>query len=384
MANTVDSSVDHELEEHNLEVLITEDIFPKILEAPNWLVENLQLYQSSDFEGTCNKPCKYDQIKQENLERENTLDDQVDCNQSDSHNDLADTNISKQKEENYCFENQDLEIVTVAMNTVLLPKRNVSMVQSTVSSKEPLVLVHNVHCGDQLSSIGNDLAISDIGGNTIILENCRSITTSFKASKFSDLMGYDPTIATRYGYPVVDAVAKAITPSGRYILIGTQEGVYNSSISKNYLFCTFKNENSTTLIDSVIKGHRLMHDGLYSTQSMNYNSDDSNNWIEIYLLYGLITCKVFKSISRENFLFPIAILTDNKKLHMIFSKGKNSIISSFSLKNQEFRIDNSTNSNEISDYEKGVYVSLLLRGNHLISLFVIGNISKQTISKFYK
>ena len=301
-----------------------------------------------------------------------------------SDKDLVSTGSLKEIDYIYFFNNQELEVLICAMNAVSLTKRNVFMVQLTVEGNEPLIWAHinyyRTMAYDHVFNIGNTIVISDSDTDTTILDNSWSIIT-FNVSTFVNLIGYYPTLSNRYGLPVVGTVVKAITQLYQYILIKIRQGVYNST-TKYILFLNFeffRVENSSMVLNSVAKCHRLTHDGLYGIQSMYYDANNPNVWIKFIqfdLLNGSMTCEISKPFITKDEIcsMPVYWLPTKDKWRSSYLKDENSIFSPFSSKNQEFPIDNSTNSNKISDYKRGVYVSLLLQGYHLISLFVIGNL----------
>ena len=374
IADRVESSLE-ELEEHNMEVnnlvsyfnkvgkefncsmfitpeiirLMVPDSKKDFLQARKELIHaKLRNMEKEDLQGA--------QFHDESHRKLPAQDGQVDYIQLYSDDDLEATGISKGIAHIDPFDNKDLEVPTWTVNAIPLPKRNAPMIQSTVSSDETFIRVYIKSYGfithDQPSSVGNTIVISDSGTDTTILDNSWSITIVSKGLRLKNLMRCNPTLGTRYGLPVVDMVAKAIVQSGGHILIGIREGAYNCT-TKYILFPKFQNQNLGILINSVSKNHRLMHDGLYGTQSMYYDADDPNDWIKYDLLNGVKTFHVSRRTKDEICSILMSWLTPTKKWRSNYLKGENSIISSFSSKNQEFRIDNPANSNEISDYEKG-------------------------------
>ena len=117
-----------------------------------------------------------------------------------------------------------------------------------------------------------------------------------------------------------------------------------NSNTKYTLFLIFRVENSGTVLDSVAKCHRLTHDGLYGTQSIYYDANNPNGWIKVIqfdLLNGLMTFEISEPfISMDEICsMPVYWLSTKDKWRSSYLKDENSIFSSFSSKNQQFRID---------------------------------------------
>ena len=238
-----------------------------------------------------------------------TQDGQVDCIQIASNDELETTGSSKRIDYIYFFNNQELEVLLRTMNAVSLPKKYVFMVQSTVVSNAPLLRAYTEYYGvtthDQPSSVGNSSDISDCGTDTTLFDNSCSITIVFKRRRLKNLMRYNPTLDNRYGLPVFNAIVTTTIQSGQHILIGIQEGVY-SFTTRDILFSTFQIRNSAIVIDSVANSHRLIHDGLYDTQSMYYDTDNPNGWIKFYVINGLIILEVSKPTKDEIRSMPLS------------------------------------------------------------------------------
>ena len=192
--------------------------------------------------------------------------------------------------------------------------------------------------------VSDSIVISDSGADTTILDDNWLVTSSPKTCRFANLVGFDPTLGTTYGLAVVDAIAKTTVHSGQSILIGIRDGIYNSN-SKHTLFSESQIRNSGIVIDSVARTHRLTYDGLYGTQSIYYDTDNPNDWIDLVLVNGLMTFKVTKPTTDEINSMPIYWLTEKDKWRSSDLEDENSIFSSFSNKNKQFRVDNSKHSN---------------------------------------
>ena len=125
--------------------------------------------------------------------------------------------------------------------------------------------------------------MSDCGVDTTILDDSWSMTTLSKAPRVENPVRYNPTLGTSYGLPVFDTIAMTIVQSGQHIIIRIQVEVYNSN-TRYTLFSKFQIRNSATVIDSIANSHRFIHDALYDTQSRYYDTNNSNDWLNFYVL----------------------------------------------------------------------------------------------------
>ena len=213
-------------------------------------------------------------------------------------------------------DDDDLAALARAMNSRTLPKRCAFMTRTSILEDEPTVRAHTEYYGavacNNTSNIENTIVISDSGADTTILNDSWLLLTSLKACRLANLVGYDPGLGTKKGLPIVDAVAKVTTQAGKHVLVGIHEGVLNSG-SPHTLISEFQVRNSGVILDSVARNHRLTPDGLFGTQSMYHDLNNSEDRIEFNLQSGLMTFEISKPSIEELQSMPIYWLTNNNK-----------------------------------------------------------------------
>ncbi|MCP4500508.1 MAG: hypothetical protein GY822_11165, partial [Deltaproteobacteria bacterium] len=156
------------------------------------------------------------------------------------------------------------------------PHYNTYMMRTAnVSGEHNEEYVASLHYFSMLAKYECAMCISDGGADSHVGgKGWLPITpTSGPGVKHAELVGFDKDSARKSNLPIVSAITKATTDSGKTVILRAPHMVYNKD-SPHTLLSEYEMRETGLIVDTVAKHHLADTDGNYGTQSIIFDDGE--------------------------------------------------------------------------------------------------------------